>query len=176
MKWRALIAVVLIPAQVMAQELAEPEEEPKRVQPADVKLDPPLQAIPAGEDKIVALGSGEAAPFSGQLFETNTAIRWGMWLQQWKLRYKTDMAMQLNTCAVEADHQATIATIEQERLLTINEDLTERLKESETERLEAEARVRDPGFWSSNGFYFGLGVVTTGAVVGLSTWALSASK
>lgn len=187
MKWRALVAVVLVSTHVAAK--PPPESEPetgaeagvvegasKRVLPSDIKLNPPLQTLPSGEDKIVPLNLGAPAPFAGQLFDTNTAIRWGMWLQQWKLRYKADMALQLNTCAAEADFQETVAAIEQERLLTVSADLEDRLRKSETARLAAEARVRDPGFWSSNGFYFGLGVAATGAAVGLTAWALNSSK
>ncbi len=49
--------------------------------------------IPPGEDKIVPLKQGEPSPFSGQLFENNTALRWAYWLAQYKflLRSQTEL-------------------------------------------------------------------------------------
>lgn len=146
------------------------------VAPADIKLIPPLAVLPPGDDKIVALRLKEPAPFDGQLFDQDTAIRWGMWLQQWEERYKADMAREKNLCRVNASYQSGVSLAAAERAKTVEKDLNERLLRSEAARVKAEYELYHPGFFASSGFYYGLGVVTTGALVGLSIWAVKSAR
>lgn len=165
MTWKALVAVLVVSSQVSAQALPV-------VTPEDVKLSPPLQVIPPGEDKIAPLGKGEAAPFGGQLFETNTALRWGLWLQQWEYRYRLDIAQERNLCGARAEYQSTVLKAEKTRAKTVEKDLETRLLRAEQARVTAEHELLSPSFFQSNGFYFAFGVVTAGALVGLGAWAL----
>jgi len=50
-----------------------------------------FQEIPPGKDKIETVLSGAPAPFSGQLFDPSTALRWANYLQQCKAKLVTDV-------------------------------------------------------------------------------------
>ena len=51
---------------------------------------PALTPIPPGEDKIEPITQGQVSPFSGQVFDNKTALRWGNYLQQCKVRLELD--------------------------------------------------------------------------------------
>lgn len=167
MKARVAVAALLMTSLAAAQA--------KVVQPEDVKVEPPIQAIPPGEDQIVPLRLHEPAPFEGQLFSPDTAIRWGFWLQQWKHRYQLDMARERNVCAVNMEFQDRELAIEKQRARTVEVDLRGRLENSELARAQLQDELNNPGFFSSPGFYYGLGIVTAGAMMGLSIWAIDAA-
>lgn len=63
-------------------------------QEARGQVSPRIEDIPPGADRIVAIKEGEPAPFSGALFDTPTAQRWGNWLRQYKLRLVLDVEYQ----------------------------------------------------------------------------------
>jgi hypothetical protein len=164
MHLRAFLITLLLPAYAWAQP-------PLLVAPEDIKLSPPLADVPPGEDVIVPLRLREPAPFEGQLFSTDTALRWGFWLRQWQSRYKADVAYERNTCAIRMKHQSDLNEALELRSQTLTEDLRARLSRTEQARTDAEFEVANPGFFSSPGFYYGLGVLTSAALVGLGVWA-----
>ncbi len=122
---------------------------------------PDVLTFPPGEDNITVVHKGEAAPYAGQLFDENTALRWAMWLQQYKLRYGTDLKAAQNACAVLVVREQEYRKIEAERNAQSEKDLKERLIAAEKARLVAEEKLRNPPFWKEPGLWFGAGVVTT---------------
>lgn len=137
---------------------------------------PPVETIPAGDDRIVPMSKGQAAPFEGQLFEPATALRWANWLQQYKLRLKVDVEREQKMCAVQLDFSGEKLRIEREKWQTITEDYRKRLLESEKARAASEELRLHPPFFESPVFYYGLGVVTVGVISGLTIWGVSAAN
>ena len=127
-----------------------------------VAQDPP--AIPAGEDVIVAVKQGTPAPFTGQLFNNPTAVRWGIWLQQYRERSQVEQERAKAMCNVELDYKDRVSTIEAEKASALQQDLVARLQRSEGARMTAERRLSDPPWYKTGTFQFTLGVLTTVAV------------
>lgn len=142
MKFSVVVAMALLPAVAFAQT-------------------PPLVTYPPGDDKIVVIHKGDAAPFAGQLYDDATAVRWASWLEQYKGRYALDLKQVEDTCTVAQEHAAQLDKITADRDAAVNADLTKRLQESETARLKAENELRNPSFFDRPGVWFGVGVFTT---------------
>ena len=155
MRWLILLVLWLSPALVMAQ-------------PSPEATLPPIQAIPKGADKIVPLRKGQLAPFTGQLFGPNTALRWANWLQQYKYRLKWDVTAVQQKCAVETTYRDKLLTIEKTRAKRVEKDLTTRLGRSEQARLNAEEELRNPPWYSTTAFGVIIGAVATAAVFGIA--------
>lgn len=130
---------------------------------------PPIEPIPAGEDKIVAVAAGEKAPFDGQLFDNDTALRWGNWLIQYKSRYELDLKLKDDLLKLKLEYKDSLSKIEHERNEALTTDLTKRLDRSETARITAEDEARNPSFWKSLEFGLILGVLATaGGIIAVS--------
>ncbi len=137
---------------------------------------PALVTHPPGEDKIVAIKRGEPAPFAGQLYDTDTALRWASWLQQYKKLYALDLQAAGARCQVQVDYQKELARIEQVRGQAVAEDLRTRLRASEAARVKAEDELRDPGFFRQPGVWFAGGVLFTVAVAAGGAALITAVK
>lgn len=122
---------------------------------------PAIITFPTGDDNIVSVRKGEAAPYAGQLFDENTALRWAMWLQQYKLRYGADLKAERERSEVLVAREAVYRAIESDRNAKSEKDLRERLLAAEKARLNAEEKLRNPPIWKEPGLWFGTGVVTT---------------
>ena len=146
MNLRALLVALILPSLALAEESLPV---------------PDVVTFPPGDDNITAIRKGEAAPYAGQLFDENTSLRWAMWLQQYKLRYGTDLKAAQSDSSVLVIHEREYRSIEAERNAQSEKDLKERLLSSEKARLEAEEKLRNPPFWKEPGFWFGAGAVTT---------------
>lgn len=149
MNLRALVCAFLIPSLAFA-------EEP--LPTANVVTFPP------GDDNIVAVKKGEAAPFAGQLFDENTALRWAMWLQQYKLRYGQDMLAERASCAVRIEHEKALHVIDNDRASKEAADLRARLLSAEKARLQAEQELRDRPFWKEPVLWYAVGVLSAGVL------------
>lgn len=136
----------------------------------------PIETIPPGEDKIVPLRKGEAAPFEGQLFDNNTSLRWAFWLQQYKHRLGADVRLEREACRAETKYRGAILVVEQKKAADIEKDLMARLQRSEKARLVAEEEARSPAWYKTTWFGVVLGVAGTSAAVALSVWAVNAAK
>ena len=138
--------------------------------------DPPaVLDIPTGQDRIVVVQQGQAAPFTGQLFDAPTALRWANWLQQYKLRLNTDVQLEVDRCGVEQKYNASVLKAEQDRGQTVELDLRARLKQTETDKLAVEAELRKgPAWYNTRDFGVILGVASTVLVVSVSVWAFGA--
>ncbi len=167
---RALVVllVLLISSSAIAQ--PSPDPEPTYEKPA------PVDTIPPGKDKIKSVRKGQVVPFDGQLFDIDTAIRWGFWLQQYKYRLEADSIRFQQLCRVETDFRDRKLGIEKERNGKVETDLRERLLRSEKARLAAEEEARNPPWFSTTAFGVVIGVVATAAVFGIAVAAIDATR
>lgn len=166
MKLRAFIVFFLISSVALAG--GDKVHEPILHVPS-ITLDytpPPLLANPPGDDHIVSVEKGERAPFDGQLFDPNTALRWAHYLQQAKLRLKQDVVKERKICKANILFMKRVVELERGYHDDIEEDLRTRVVKLEQEKRDLVAEMNDPSFFSSPGFWFALGVLTTGLLVG----------
>lgn len=129
----------------------------------------PLPAVPPGDDVIEAVKKGDPAPFDGQLFDTNTALRWGLWLKQYKSLVGLEAERAEQICKVRLDYDKTILGIEREKFETVETDLKERLKRTDAALQKAKYELANPAWYETGTFYFALGVATSGALVWVGT-------
>lgn len=125
---------------------------------------PPVEAIPPGDDVIEIVLQGKPAPFTGQLFSPETALRWGNWLSQYKLRLQKDVALERDLCKAKVDYQLSLREIEQDRTKTIMDDQRGRMLRLEGMNAKLQDQINDPSFWSSMEFGVILGVLGSTAV------------
>lgn len=131
---------------------------------------------PTGEDRIEVLEAGEMAPYAGQLFDNDTALRWALWLSQYRERYMLDLQAQERVHQEELSYQARLLSLEQERAREVAQDLKERLAASQAARLKAEAELVDPPFFKRPSTWYGAGVLSTVAVVVATAVLISAAQ
>jgi hypothetical protein len=143
-----IVVLMLVPSFVLAQTL------------------PP---IPPGEDKIEVIFEGEKAPYTGQLFDQTTALRWGIWLQRYPMLLKEQTENQQKLCDTELTYQRSLIDISSSRRDAIEADLRARLAESEKQRFQLQQAEANQAFYQSKTFMFFLGFVTAGTSVWLST-------
>jgi len=115
-------------------------------------------AVPPGPDSIVPLRKGEPAPFDGQLFSNETAIRWANWLAQYKMLVKSDVDLQKKLC--EADTQLL-----QKKLDLENQEYQRVTTELQAKLTKAQEEAANPPFYRTPLFNIGVGVVTTIAII-----------
>lgn len=161
MHWKALLVAFLCSSTALAE------------QPLPA---PQVVTYPPGEDKISVIRKGDPAPYTGQLFEDNTALRWAVWLQQYKARYGLDMRAEQDSCQIKLQHADDLASIEADRASKLEKDLRARLKETDAQRLRLEEELRNPGFFRQPGLWVGVGVVTTLATVAVTAYAVHETR
>jgi hypothetical protein len=127
-----------------------------------------LDSTPAGADVIHPLRRNQPAPVDGQLFDSATALRWGNYLEQYRLR--------LDTCYDTADHllQAErrywveVTAAQQEHLTAYRADALSRLaaQDKAVAKLSTALAAGTP-WYSTREFGLVLGVTGTLSVLGL---------
>lgn len=162
MNWRAFFVASLFSLAALAEVTPLPA--------------PQVVTYPPGDDKVVVVKKGDPAPYQGQLFDDNTALRWAMWLQQYKARYGLDMKAEQDTCKVKLDHAGALAGIEAERASKVEEEFRGRLAATEAQRIKLEEELRNPGFFKQPGFWYGLGVGTTIVAVVATAYVVHETK
>jgi len=165
---RILVTLLLVPNLVLAQG-ALPRLVP------ELKLDyvaPPLVAVPAGDDVIVAVRQGEAAPFAGQLMNPATATRWMNYLEQARFRLREDVVLERRTCNANMEYYERRVALEQEARSTIEADYRDRLLRMEQRNADLQESITDPSVFKSPVFWFVTGIVTTGVIFGVSAYSL----
>jgi hypothetical protein len=120
-----------------------------------------VQTIPPGDDKIVPLRLSEPAPFAGQLFDNDTALRWANWLKQYKLRLTLDTKTIEDTCAVRARALNDSLMIERQHYDEMNRTYEQKVQDLQYE-------VDHPPWYKSLGFGIGVGVAATLIAVGIT--------
>lgn len=126
-----------------------------------------IQTIPPGEDKITSVKKGEAAPYDGQLFDNYTALRWGNWLLQYKLRLQLDADYQKKVAQADADLAKKKLEIAEEKYKTVTLDYQKQVAERDAKIVKLE----DTPWFKSVWFGVVCGVVLTGTTVGLGVYA-----
>jgi hypothetical protein len=117
------------------------------------------------EDVIVPVKKGAVAPFSGQLFDNKTALRWGLWLRDYKDLSAAELLKVRGLCDSDLQLKDDLLKIEQDKTVTITTDLQKKLLESETTRVKLQDQVDHPPWYDNFWFHFGIGAVSTVAVV-----------
>lgn len=154
---RALLAVAflaLAPAASLAQ---------------DVEADlPRAPDVPLGDDAMEALSAGDRAPYEGILLSTDTAIRWTNRISWYRheLRLTID-EWTARELATAASHERELTLVRESYTREIDglrEDLRAAVERYEAQLAEAR---RDPPFYETWGFAFGMGVLVTGVLVGV---------
>lgn len=158
--YSALVASFLIPSIVAAQEPPSPS----------------VVTYPPGDDKIVVVHKGDPTPFTGQLFDDNTAVRWAVWLQQYKGRYAIDLKAVEDSCTVNLAHEQALAGIAADRDATVYKDAVARLKVAEQARLDAEEKLRNPSFFDRPSVWFGIGIGATVLTVVATAYLVNATS
>lgn len=129
----------------------------------------PVVDVPPGEDNIVVVKKGEPAPFTGQLFDPSTALRWANWLEQYKLRLRTDVELE--------QKKAELGVALWQQKYSIQKDFYEQqLTLSLRTQNELLAKANDTPWYRSVWFGVTLGAVGTGLLVGGTAYALHATK
>jgi hypothetical protein len=149
MKFLVVLLLVIFPSTVLAQ---------------------PLVSLPPGEDNITSLKKGAPAPYDGQLFDTNTSIRWGNWMQQYQLRLKIDVAAQKDIDDAKLTFMEEIRKIEREQYSRVTVDYQKKV------RLLEEKLAAPTPWYRTQTFAFVMGAVCTTGVFALSVWAVDATK
>ena len=121
--------------------------------------------VPPGENVIVVLQEGARAPFAGQLFDSATALRWGNRIVRYRMRIHL-LEEELRICHEEreasAERQLQLVEASYTREIEgLRTDLREQATRYETEL----AGFRDPPFYETWGFAFGMGALATAVVV-----------
>ena len=155
MFYRALIVFMLLPSLAAGQS---------------------LEAIPPGPDKIQPLKLKEPAPYDGMLYDYDTALRWGNWLQQYRLRLKVDVEAEQQKCVVRLQAADATLSLHKEAHKASDEDLRKRVLGLEKRNLQLGDELRNPPWYTTRTFGVLVGVVGTVAVVGLSVYALDRAR
>ena len=129
----------------------------------------PVTDVPPGEDVIVVVKKGDPAPFTGQLFDNATSLRWGNWLLQYKLRLKIDVEYIQRVDAAELEYQKKLVTIEQTKYLSVTTELQKTVTGLQNQ-------LANPPFYQT--FWFGMtvGVALSVVAVGFVAWGVSSLK
>jgi len=146
----ALLALLLAPQLAMAQTPVSPQSKP-------------VEAIPPGEDRIELVLEGKPAPYTGQLFDNETAMRWANWLVQYKYRLQLDVQEQQSICAVRTESLRKEILVEQDKYAKVAEAYDQKLAEV--------AEAAETSWYETPWIGFVSGVVLTTAAAGVIIWA-----
>ena len=161
---RTLVVLLLVSSGALAQEAPS-------VPVSEVK------DIPPGEDMIVPVAAGEKAPFQGQLFSPETALRWANWLEQYQQQKVEDNKLQQKVCTAELDYQGRRRQLELEAAGKVEKDLRARVLIEEKKNVELQEELRNPPFLKSRTFSAIIGVAGGALLTGLAaTVVIEVSK
>lgn len=116
-----------------------------------------VQNVPSGNDKVIPIRKGEAAPIDGQLFDNDTALRWANWLVQYKNLVKINGAYHEKVCSIDTELSAKKLEIQQQTYQTVTADLQKNLSKAQDD-------AANPPFYKT--FWFG---ATIGIALSLAT-------
>jgi len=155
MWFRTGLFMLLLTSGAQAQELPEVP---------DFKLEP----LPAGSDRILSLPKGEPAPYSGQLFDASTALRWANYLEQYRVQLGLRERAHLHLRAAERGYWEAVVVAERTAGKTVQEDLGTRLHKVEDDNARLQQELLQPTPWYSTrefGFVAGVVLSLSGAIV-----------
>lgn len=123
----------------------------------------PLVPIPPGDDLILSLKQGEPAPFSGQLFDSKTAVRWANFLEQAKLRLKIDVEAERKKAELGQQAFDQKLELERKRYELVTTDYERRLAQMQA----------PPSWYEKPAVVFFAGALSAGALVFIAAYALN---
>lgn len=129
----------------------------------------PLVPVPPGDDVVVVAKKGDPVPFTGQLFDQSTALRWANYLQQCRFRLQADVDYQKKYDQADTDYQKRLLAIEQQKYDAVSKDLQDKLD-------KANAELASPPFYKTVAFGVVVGALAMGVAVGLAAAGLNAVK
>lgn len=130
----------------------------------------PLVAVPPGEDIVTVVKKGDAAPFTGQLFDQPTALRWANYLQQCHFRLQADVDYQKKYDSAAVVLAQTQLDLERSQYTAVTAELQKKLTMAQTQLAEG------PPWYQTATFGAIVGVVLTLAAVVGSVALLNAIK
>jgi hypothetical protein len=128
----------------------------------------PVEAIPPGGDRIELLLEGKPAPFTGQLFDNATSMRWANWLVQYKYRLTIDVQEQKDLCAVQTEAL--------QRQLVIESDKYAKVTTAYDQKLAEVITAAEPSWYETPWIGFVSGVILTTAAAGVIVWAANSGS
>jgi len=135
-----------------------------------------VESIPPGPDKIQPLQLKEPAPYSGMLYDYDTALRWGNWLKQYQLRLKIDVEAEKKKCDVELAAGRKILALTEGAHKESERDLKARVLKLEQRNVELEKELRNPSWYNTRTFGVIVGVTGSALLFGLSVYALDRAR
>lgn len=129
----------------------------------------PVVDIPPGNDRIVPVAKGDAAPFAGQLFDTATALRWANWLEQYRTRLKLDVETQAKIDSLEISLLNQKLELERQQYVTVTDELNKRVALLQDE-------LRNPPWYKTTWFGVALGVTGSFMLVGATAWIVHEAR
>lgn len=159
-KWLIVLVLLLSPSVCLA---------------ADEEVPAQVVDIPPGEDVIESVAKGKPAPFDGQLFSPDTALRWSNWLLQYQARLKSDVEYERKVCAAELLFKSEALAIEQDKSKTIIEDQRARMVRLEQINATLQDDMNNPSWFDSVEFGLVLGVVGSAIVAAAVGGAIAAN-
>jgi len=130
----------------------------------------PLVAVPAGDDVVVVVKKGDPAPFTGQLFDQATALRWANFLQQCHFRLQADVDYQKKYDSAALQFTQKQLDLERTEYATVSKELQRKLTEAQAQLAEG------PPWYKTATFGIAVGVVFALAAVVGTTALLNATK
>lgn len=130
-----------------------------------------VRSIPPGEDRITYVREGEKTPYTGQLYDPATALRWANWLLQYRLRLETDTTLQKKVCDADVALEKKRLDIEREKNATVTEDLRQQIMARDVRVMQLQKELDSPPFYKSVWFGTLLGALGAGALFGVGVWA-----
>lgn len=112
----------------------------------------PVVPVPTGDDNIVVVHKNDPAPFTGQLFDQPTALRWANYLQQYKFRLQADVEYQKKYDEIALQLAQKRLELERDQYQRVTADFQKRLTDAQKQLAEG------PPWYSSFGFGVALGV------------------
>jgi hypothetical protein len=134
-----------------------------------IAAEPQLQPIPPGSSRITVIYKGEPAPYDGQLFNNDTALRWANWLRQMKMVYRIDMEAKDRECRANSTFETQRYRLQQEQYNRVVAEYSSRLQ-------ELEEKTRNPPWHSTVWFGTAVGSTATVGVLVFSIWAVGQIK
>lgn len=132
-----------------------------------------VQSIPPGDDKITPLRKGDPVPYDGQLFDNATALRWGNWLLQYKLRLDLDVGYEQKLRQADVSLWTQKYDISEKKYETVTADYQRKVAALEGQVVQYRMEVQNPPWYRSPLFGFTVGIVFTGLCVGVGAYALN---
>jgi hypothetical protein len=130
----------------------------------------PVVPVPSGEDRIEVVKKGDPAPFTGQLFDQPTALRWANYLQQYKFRLQADVEFQKKYDGLELDYAKKQLELERAQYTQVTGDLQKKLDAAQKELAEG------PPWYKTTGFGVAIGVLVTVAAAAGTAALINAAK